>query len=372
MSRVLPTLEAEAVRLLVLSKQHLLARLEPDEWRRVPRSLAGVHAARFKSPVHSLAARVDLRSKGEIARKLYGAQDLIKIRCMRGTLHIVPLDQAHIFHSATWRQRRAVCERLIRGSGSAAQEAHKVFDTLKDLLEGQQLTPVEIEERAAANGFLDKPLVRSALKLLWERGDLCYINQSTRWALEERRYGTTHERHGQDSLRIICEAEAEIGLLRTYFDAYGPATVADAAWWSGLSRGRVERAVNTMRDVKEVRVSGENGPHLVSLADLKRIEANERFDNPEVRLLAYEDNLLKGYMPSRVRFVDQNYFPRVFNAIGEARATVMSSGVVVGIWTWNARADRPEVELFRKLRPSERALLTDEIERLSLLARASN
>ncbi|MBZ9849677.1 winged helix DNA-binding domain-containing protein [Mesorhizobium sp. CA14] len=346
--------------------------MDAGEWRRIPRSLAGLHAARFKSPVHSLAARVELRSKQAGARELYGAKDMIKIRCMRGTLHVVPLDQAHFFHSATWRQRRGVCERLIRDCGVASHELRAALALISRLLKGRQLTPIEIENEAANQGLTAKPLVRSALKLLWERGDLCYLNRSDRWAFEERRYGTTQECYGTGGLDLVGEEAAEASLVRAYFAAYGPAMVSDAAWWSGLGRSRVERAVSSMDDLIKVDVVGEPGPHLMMIADLEVIKPVSDQFRPTVRLLAYEDNLLKGYMPSRVRFADPVHFPRIFNAIGEARATVMSSGIVIGTWIWNSKTSRPELELFRQLSHDESELLTIEMDRLVYIAAADD
>ncbi|RUV86809.1 winged helix DNA-binding domain-containing protein [Mesorhizobium sp. M5C.F.Ca.IN.020.14.1.1] len=362
-----PVIPAEVARRIVLAKQHLLQRRPAAEWSIVPRSLVGIHAARFKSPIFSLAARVDFQSADAMSADLHRATDAIKIRCMRGTLHIVPVEVAHIFHAATWRQRRGVCERLNRTSGLNGRNIKRVFEVILQTLSGSRLTSMEIETRAASKGVGSKELVRSALKFLWERGDLCYLNLSNRWSSEDRRYAITKEHYCAEPMRLLDEAEAERLLLENYFATYGPASLADAAWWSSLSLQRVRRAVATMADLKEVSVIGETGPHYMFSSELEGISFKSDQTSPVVRLLAYEDNLLKGYMPSRSRFVEPSHFASVFNAIGEARATIAVDGIVVGIWSWNGSSRRVEPILFRGLSGDERASLTQEIDRLSYL-----
>lgn len=370
MRPVRPLVASQAARNIVLAKQHLLSRVDPGQWRAVPRGLVGVHAARFKSPIYSLAARVNFHSKADVARQLYAADDMIKIRCMRGTLHIVPLDMARVPHSATWRQRKGVCDRLIRAYGMAHSEVEATRSAIANLLAGSRLTAFEIEAALVERNAARTPMVRSVLKMMWESGELCYLNSSGAWATEERRYAITAERYGTNALPLIDETEAEKELIRYYFAAYGPATIADAAWWSGLSMGRVAGAVRLIEGLIEVHIPEEEGPHLIFAADLEKISANLDLIEPSVRLLAWEDNLLKGYMPSRRRFAASESFPKVFNAIGEARATVLSSGRVIGTWTWNDRASQPNIELFREPNQDERNSLTQEVNRLVWMAAA--
>ena len=44
---------------LILNKQHLLVRLPQEQWLQALDALVGLHSARFKSPIFSLAARAE-------------------------------------------------------------------------------------------------------------------------------------------------------------------------------------------------------------------------------------------------------------------------------------------------------------------------
>ena len=83
-----------------------------------------------------------------------------------------------------------------------------------------------------------------------------------------------------------------------------------------------------------------------------------------VEFLAHEDNLLKGYKESRLRFVSSEAYPLVFNAIGEARATILVNGRVVGIWSYDKKTGGIGYSLFRALDRNIQVMLDARRERL--------
>jgi hypothetical protein len=73
--------------------------------------------------------------------------------------------------------------------------------------------------------------------------------------------------------------------------------------------------------------------------DEPRLRAAEPLPSDHVALLAYEDPTLKGYHATRHRYVDQQHRDRLFNTIGEARASIALAGRYVGTWQFH-RATR--------------------------------
>ena len=73
-------------------------------------------------------------------------------------------------------------------------------------------------------------------------------------------------------------------------------------------------------------VSGEEGD---------KLDAFKKVDFEWISLLAFEDPSLKGYYESRFRYVDKMNINKLFNQIGEVRASIIHNGNAIGIWQWN-------------------------------------
>jgi hypothetical protein len=74
---------------------------------------------------------------------------------------------------------------------------------------------------------------RQAIKLAWERGTISYANAATTWNREARTFALTSAAYPTlDS--SLARDQAVTELVTAYFDRYGPATMRDATWWSGL------------------------------------------------------------------------------------------------------------------------------------------
>jgi len=68
-----------------------------------------------------------------------------------------------------------------------------------------------------------------------------------------------------------------------------------------------------------------------------------------VTLLAYEDPSLKGYYESRFRYVDKAFYSLLFNQIGEVRAGILHNGKAIGVWTWDKRQKKIQIEYFSEV-----------------------
>jgi hypothetical protein len=81
----------------------------------------------------------------------------------------------------------------------------------------------------------DNKVITTAMKELWEAGELCYINKSTHWGKEERYYGYTSSVYPKLHLYHMDIKEAQKKLVHYHIDRFGPVSIKDIAWWSGLS-----------------------------------------------------------------------------------------------------------------------------------------
>lgn len=124
-------------------------------------------------------------------------------------------------------------------------------------------------------------------------------------------------------------------LLRRFFAAYGPATLADAQWFFGL-----EKADFAGVDLEEFEVVEHNGSPHYYLDEGEEVE-----DIPHLTLLS-------GFDPYVVSYVDrQDVLPREHRAkvilkSGICLPTVAVDGQVAGVW--NIKKNEPVVEFFTR------------------------
>jgi hypothetical protein len=355
-----------------IARLHLASRAAPSDIPQVAAGLIGIHAARLQSPIVSMATRVDGADANRLARHLYQSPDLIKLRCMRGTLHIAPLELAPTLHAATRAARLAVCGSLAKPFAVEPKAEQALIEAILDRLAGRALTSDQI---AAETGMLASrktgltnptPYLRTLIKTLWERGDLCIRNLAPDWKREGRAYALLGDVYPSLDLHALDRAEATAALFAAYFRRYGPASIADAAWWSGAGEARVRQFIaDHARDLVEVRIEGIPAACYLFVED--RDALVDCRAEPHVEFLAYEDNLLKGYKESRARFVAAVDYAKVFNLIGEARATILADGRIAGVWQFNKRTGRIDCILFGDLDKGTSALIDSRRRRLEEL-----
>lgn len=126
-------------------------------------------------------------------------------------------------------------------------------------------------------------------------------------------------------------------LIRTYFDRYGPASIQDAVWWSGLSRSIVTTAMNeSTRNFAAVHAPWCQSPLYMYDDHYNQFQNTTRQPcDRSINFLAHEDVALKAYFESRGRYLGKLPQRRAFNQIGEALPTIIHAGQVIGTWTWD-------------------------------------
>jgi len=146
-------------------------------------------------------------------------------------------------------------------------------------------------------------------------------------------------------------------LLLRYLKAFGPASAADIATWSGL---QAVAPLLASLDDRLVRYRDERGRVLVDLA-------RTRLPDPDtavpVRLLPGFDNLLLSHA-DRARVLDDAHRPRVFGANGLIQSVVLVDGFVRA--TWRVEIAKANAELvvapFAALAPAQRAEIEAEAQ----------
>jgi len=377
----------------LFAKHHVAPGSQAASFEEVINSVVGVHSARLPTPYVAFQARMNGITPADYRSATYGSNRLIKLRCMRKTLHTVTQELAPIVHVATLALRTAGFQLQFERNGfkldtvedvtlEALNTELKTPQSHKQVLLWLSLRLSQLKPNLSfkkANG-----LARILLKWAWETGRICYLNRAAHWTREMRFYGSTASLYPRLTLNAYTREQAVRELVARHVRAFEPVSEQDIAWWSGISVKEVRAALQRLAP-RLLRVGLEGvADNLLMTQDgfHEYVRLRQQTDTlPWCAFLAYEDPTLKGYFDTRTRYVDQADYGKLFNQIGEVRPSVHINGRAVGIWSWNVKASRISVQLFRSLSNDERAAISlkrqeleaflDETTQLKLLLDSS-
>ena len=114
-------------------------------------------------------------------------------------------------------------------------------------------------------------------------------------------------------------------LILRYIRSYGPVTINDMSWWTGFTKQQCREALAAL-DIEAVAVDGWPGP-------LFRVAGEKTVDRPgsQVHALPLLDPYVQGYK-DRVRFLEPALHDCVYDGGGNAAATLVQGGRIIGVW----------------------------------------
>lgn len=229
--------EPDGIGLAVMRQQHLAKPSTKLDVEGVARDIGGLHATDATTPYLSLFARMRGFSREQLDEALYERKVLGRIRRMRNTVYILPLDLIPAAFAATRRMAEVNAERFCRSQGVTGREFETASRLIAGVLEGGGMTVKEIRSRLGSTAHLS-----SIVNLMCDRGLLVRGRPAGGWRSNLHTYHLWREWFPGVDLHSVGAEEAEEALLRQYLRALGPATINDAAWWTGWPKGIVGRA----------------------------------------------------------------------------------------------------------------------------------
>jgi hypothetical protein len=145
-------------------------------------------------------------------------------------------------------------------------------------------------------------------------------------------------------------------LVRGYLRAFGPATRADIAEWSGLRVRDFEPALASLEPLRRFR--DERGRELL---DLPRCPLPPADAPAPVRFLPRYDNVVLSHA-DRTRVISDEHRRIVIHGGGMVEATFLVDGFVAGLW--RVERNRVRIEPFAPLPRAARREVEDEAARL--------
>jgi len=339
-----------------LRRHHLLERAPKRALLSVVRDMTGAQAQLLSAAQISLWSRIRDLEVADIEAAM-GKRTLVKASCMRHTLFLVPSRDLAVFVRGTagraekevrWALGKGVPERVLETSIEAALGVLDEPLTRSEIAErtcralGLQMGRYQgggwgnrRELAAVPVGQLNYPVVE-LLHLVGARGVICYG--------PNRGNEPTFVRADAwiPKWQDVPREQAEGTLLRWYLQAFGPATAADFAMWSG----------NTLTNAREIwkreqasiaAVDVEGWEAAVLHRDLKEL-AQADFVRPLVRLLPYFDSYLIGHR-ERGHLAALEHRPKIYRPQGWIAPVVIVDGRVIATWEHTRERDRLRVKV---------------------------
>src|SRR4051794_17134296 len=333
MARVLSPRELNRA---TLARQLLLERKKLSPSAAIER-VAGLQAQWPPSPYIGLWSRI-VGFRRETLERAIVRGDILKPTVMRGTLHLItardyPLYYAALRDMPTWF--------------NAEHLAHA--QTV--LAEVRALAPVSQTDALAHLRALghDDTEARRIMHAVRRHAHLLHGPDSALWTTQPR---AVYHPYPEPEQRDGATARAE--LVRRYLRAFGPATKADIADWSGLPVRDFSHALDGLPTFRN-----EEGRELF---DVPRAPLPAAGTQMPVRFLPKWDNTLLGHADRR-RVISDELRRGVIGKNGDVAATVLVDGVVAATWSYD-RDRRVTVEYVAPATRTQKADVTAEADRL--------
>jgi hypothetical protein len=332
------TLSLRELNRATLARQLLLERRRLPLARAVER-VAGLQAQWGPAPYVGLWTRVDGFRRETLERALL-RHEVMRAVLMRGTIHLVSARDYAVLGAAVgdppWVKPEVA---------AAAAQLHDAVRTFG----AEPRSRAEVLEWLGREHGVDgeTPGLWYALRT---RGRLTHAAESGAWKTPRTTtyLALPYERADPEAARVE--------LVRRYLAAFGPATRADVAEWSGLRVRDFEAALEALEPLRVFR--DERGRQLL---DLPRAPLPPADAPAPVRFLPRFDNLVLSHA-DRTRVLPEAYRTTVIHGAGQVEATFLVDGFVAG--TWSVAKGRVHVEPFARLTRTAQAEVEDERERL--------
>jgi hypothetical protein len=312
-------LSARRLNRATLGRQLLLAR-EPLDVAAAVRRVAALQAQEAASPYLGLWNRLAGFDPADLDAA-FADRTVVKATLIRLTLHVVHVEDYPAFHNAMVPSLRAsrLHDRRFTTSGLTIADADALLPHLLEFATRPR-TKAEVEDLLEARLGDRNPRAWWALRTF---APLWHAPAGGPWSFGPRSSFVAA------AVQLPPERwEASVRwLLRRYLEAFGPASVADFAQFTMLTRAVARDALGALAGELE-RLEGPDGSELFDVPGAP-LPAEDTPAPP--RLLPMWDSILLAYL-DRSRVVPPDYRRLVTRNNGDVLPTLLVDGHVAGVW----------------------------------------
>ncbi|MBV8716129.1 MAG: AlkZ family DNA glycosylase [Chloroflexi bacterium] len=322
-------------------RQHLAGSALADTPEDAARDLVALHGTDPATVFLSVAARVRQPDVAAMEDALYTRRVLIRMLGMRRTMFVVHDSLAPVVQAACTNALAVQLKRRYQQLLSTAGVVDDVPDWWARVAEATVAALRELKLATAQELGREVPELRTQIRLAegknyegtqsiatWMLMQLSAEGRIVRgqprgsWISSQYRWAPI-EAWLPGGVLPLETLSAQATLIHDWLHTFGPGTIEDLKWWTGLTMAEVKRAVQSL-DVTEVDLGEASG--LLLTEDLERVAAPE----PWVTLLPALDVTPMAYV--RREWFLGPHAPALFDRSGNIGPTVWSDGHIVGGW----------------------------------------
>jgi hypothetical protein len=249
-------------------RHHLAPGVEADDFAALAADMVGLHASSPASVYLAARARMTSIAVSEADSVMYEERQTLRMLGMRRTLFVVPLDLTPVLQAACTDRiaagGRRRFGRLLERHGLASDGVAR----LNDLADATFAALEKRGEASATELSGDIPELRAGLRygegttwagkqslttivlfLLSSEGRIVRGRRKGSWISSQHRWVPTATWLGAP-LAHMDPAPARTELIRRWLHAFGPGTMADLTWWTGLRVAEVKRGLSEIEAVE--------------------------------------------------------------------------------------------------------------------------
>lgn len=325
----------------VLARHHIGTPHEPASIESVVADAVGLHATYPMTPYLALDARLEAFERARLDAALYEHRSLVRVRAMRGSLFVMRHDLLTAVIASTRRPIIKYAREFAVARGVDRATWERFAPLVVEALGDGALTSAQLRIALGEPDFD----VAALVGYLSASSQIVRDRPAGDWRDRQWTYLPFSEALPDIKLDSMDESTGDPVVLRAYVRAYGPVTPRDAAWWTGIGPRRVDRALDALGDeIVDVRIEGNGDTLLMHAADVDELSSAALLESPSVAMLPALDPLTTGYA-RKDRFVGDALRPYVFDAAGNAAATILVDGQVAGVWDTRGHKE-PGIMLF--------------------------
>ena len=335
----------DQVRRFTYARQRL-GRAAPDAQTAL-RDLVGVYSSHPSAPL-SLYARAKAFD--------FASVDGLRLPAMRGSIHLLPRETAHLAF------------RAVKVPASVEESRMRYFKLTPERYEELRAKVLEVTGEPRSSAELKK-LVGGGEEMRYVVGAMGRQGELVRVGAEGLRSNALRWVRPRPAIKRASREKALAWLAGEYLRAFGPARVADFAWWAGVKPQRAGAALQTV-DTVEL-----DGGLLLRRADEAEFHRAPEIPRDAIDVLPKWDVLTMGYpRDGRGRFAHDDVLDRCYDFRGDGNPLVLRGGEAVAAWTLRFAGKPMEVELDWFERPGARLAkaVAGQIEDVGALLGASS
>jgi len=271
-------------------------------------------------------------------KALYKHKTLVKTWCMRGTLHVIPSNDLPIYNKALkkmWFEQHGHLK--DRPYWLSIEEIENVlYPKILEALSDKPLKRKDLTMKACSL-IRDKSKPYGKLFSAWGGilKETCYegLTVHAQPCGVESCFARLDKWLPNLNLDMLDEEEAKEKLLLNYLSGYGPASIQDFAYWSGLMISDARKTLeNVASELEEVEVENAKGQFWMPKKDYKTLMEMDLDEKPPVHLLPKFDSFVLGHK-DRTRIIQKEFMKQVYRPIiGDVAATILVNDSIVGTW----------------------------------------